>query len=96
MENISSRLAIIKKGQIIFNGAIKDLLEQSKGFVWSGTVTMDQYMDLSQKCKITSNIVEKEHHYLRILSKDKPGKNFTEIIPNLEEAYLKMVGEEVI
>lgn len=96
IESICNRLAIMKKGSLIYNGEVRDLLNRTHGLVWQGTVTMDDYLNISSNYKITSNVVEGDKYHLRILSARRPGDVFSEAEPNLEEAYLKVIDEEGI
>lgn len=91
IESICSDIGILKYGKLVFNGKIKELINQTKGYVWQGEVGFEQYLGLNENYNITSNIVEGDQYKLRLIAEENPVPHFELVTPSLEEAYLTVM-----
>lgn len=93
VEFTCSRLAILKEGQIVYHGGVRELLEKSEGSVWSFDVDRNEFDRIKRDYSIISTISEGEKVRLRIISGTKPFENALSIQPSIEDAYMKLIRE---
>lgn len=86
-------LSILNKGKLIYNGKVKNVIDEAEGYVWNLVVDygeLEKYMD---KYYVISSVAENDKIRLRILSKEKPSLNAAKALPTLEDAYMKLIKE---
>lgn len=87
----SNRIAIINRGEVIFNDESKKLIEKAKKKVIEGYVKESEYIEFSEKYKIIeqSGFEERGIKIKAIKGEDdKVPECFEEINPDLESAYI--------
>ncbi len=93
IEDISqscSALAVINKGQVLFEGAPSDLIAQARGKVW--TITMaDERPDDS--LSIVSTLQLREGVQYRVVGDPNGTHNATTVEPSLEDGYICLMRE---
>lgn len=87
------RLAVMKKGKILYSGSVQELLEAARGHVWSCQVEEEE----------TARHLEREYHVsakqyaeggikLRLLSRERPDCPCLPEEATLEDAYIYMTN----
>lgn len=93
VEFTCENLAILKEGQILYKGRVKELLKKAEGSVWSTDVDRDEFEKIKKNYRIISTVSEGEKVKLRILSSTRPSENAISISPSIEDAYMKFIRE---
>jgi ABC-2 type transport system ATP-binding protein len=92
IENSCEKLAIIKRGSILFQGTSSELIAQTQGKVWTGTVSEDQARHL----RASHNIVSTKHlehgQVLRIIAEAAPFSTAVSDQATLEDGYMLFTG----
>jgi ABC-type multidrug transport system ATPase subunit len=91
IEDIASscdRVAILNEGQLCYLGVPQEMTDEAQGKVWQSLMDEKVFNDISKRFDIVHHTRLKEGIRVRILAKDKPVDNATEVNPTLEDAYL--------
>jgi len=92
VEATATRIAMINKGRLLRDAAPEDLLKDLDGKVWKWTVSSAELPTLKQQYVISGTIRRSEGVEIRVVSGDQPNAQAVNAAPNLEDAYLYLVG----
>jgi len=92
VEATATRIAMINKGRLLRDAAPEDLLKDLDGKVWKWTVSSADLPSLKQEYVISGTIRRSEGVEIRVVSGDQPNAQAVNAAPNLEDAYLYLVG----
>jgi ABC-2 type transport system ATP-binding protein len=95
VEFTCENLAILKDGQIAYQGRVKELLEKALGSVWTSDVDREEFDRVKRDVNIISTVSEGEKVRMRIISATKPFENASAIQPSIEDAYMKLIREVI-
>jgi ABC-type multidrug transport system ATPase subunit len=88
-----TQVAILKKGKIIYDGAISTLMQRAKNQVWLCLVdTQKQLEHIEANYTVTSRQYRDQQMELRIISPCQPEVPCEKAVVTLEDAYLYMNG----
>lgn len=92
---VCNQLAVMKKGQFLYAGSMKDLIREAKGHIW-----ICQFQDeakareIEKMYHISSKQLSEDGVQLRLISKEKPNADCISVEPTLEDAYIYISGQE--
>lgn len=92
IESNCSQLAIMRKGNVLFQGTQDQLLSRVKGEVWAGTVADTALQELRLKHLVVSARKTLAGQEVRIVANGQPFDDAIPIAPGLEDAYMKVTG----
>jgi len=92
IESSCSRLAVMRKGNLLFQGTQEQLLEQVAGEVWSGVIADAALQELRAKQLVVSARKVAAGQEVRIVAEHPPFEGAAPIAPGLEDAYMKVIG----
>lgn len=88
VEYIADEIIVMKTGQLLHKGNVKEITRSIEGHVWECEVTKEEANELERKYTISNLKHENNMVNIRIVSKRKPFDNAINISPNLEDLYL--------
>lgn len=88
IEYIADQILIMKKGKLLAQGSVDDILTKAQNAVWECVVGREEVEKLNQQYCISNLKNERLQVRLRIVSKRKPHPNAIQIQPTLEDLYL--------
>ena len=93
----ASDLALLRLGEVIFQGAPADLVRQAEGKVWWADLPDDRVRDVTRRLPVTALERTLSGVRARVIA-DEPGAQFPELgfVPapaNLEDAYVWAMGD---
>lgn len=84
-----NKLCILRKGQIVYNGQMKELIAMADNHVFSRSFQNEvDFQKFQSEYKITSKIYEANGITVRFVSDAIPNFPCNRCIPNLEDAYI--------
>ena len=84
-----NKLCILRKGQIVYNGQMKELIARADDHVFSRSFQNEvDFQKFQSEYKITSKIYEANGITVRFVSETTPNFPCNRCIPNLEDAYI--------
>ncbi len=88
IEAIADRVFVMKQGQFVSQGSIRELVEEVQGHVWEMAIDPNE----TEKWEAQTNVanLRREDHrtVLRIISEDSPATGAVQIPATLEDLYL--------
>lgn len=84
---LCTKMAIMNKGQIVFQGAPQDALVELKGKVWRKSIERNEREHYKTNYQVISDKMVAGKPQIHILSESNPGNDFRQIEPNLEDVF---------
>jgi multidrug efflux pump subunit AcrB/ABC-type multidrug transport system ATPase subunit len=96
IEDIASscdRVAVLNHGRLKYVGAPVKMTDHARGHVWQVVVSEERFKAIQDQFRIVSHIRLDKEIRVRILAGQKPLPEAKEVLPNLEDAYLWLLGD---
>ena len=97
IEDISSScntVAVINKGEVLFNGTPKEMTELARGKVWKKSVGADQFEEATREIQVVHHMRDGDQIRFRCMAAEKPFGDAKEEHPLLEDAYLWLLTSD--
>ena len=97
IEDISSScntLAVINRGEVLFNGTPTEMTDIAKGHVWKGTLPADIFEEQTRKILVVHHMRDGNRIRFRAIAAEKPFNDAEEELPLLEDAYLWLLRSD--
>lgn len=89
-----NQLAVMKKGEFLYTGGMRELLDEARGHVWLCEAGDDeQARELERKYHVSSKQYTKEGIRLRIICENKPDVLCAPCEVSLEDAYIYLMNK---
>lgn len=95
IDSTCNNLAILNHGSMRYNGTKEALIEICTGKVWEFETSLDKSIELEETMMISCKNVNSDHAILRVLSDVKPFENAKNVPPNLNDAYIFAIEENM-
>jgi ABC-type multidrug transport system ATPase subunit len=92
VEAVATHVVLLNKGRILCTALPEEMLQQLEGKVWEWVVPSSELVTLKQKHIVSGTIRRSDGVQVRVVSERKPEANAVGRAPNLEDAYLYLVG----
>ena len=92
VESTATHIVLIDKGRLLRRAAPEDLLKELENKVWEWSVSSEELVTLKQKHIVSGTIRRSDGVQVRVVSEDRPEANAQNVSPNLEDAYLYIIG----
>jgi ABC-2 type transport system ATP-binding protein len=83
-----NQMALLNEGRLVYRGTPDQLVEGTRGFVWSALVTQEQYDRLKLDYPVISTIPSGLGWEIQFVGERPDGIDAVEVAPNLEHAYV--------
>jgi ABC-2 type transport system ATP-binding protein len=81
-------MALLNRGELVFSGSHEKLVKQAEGHVFKLNLTPAKYDIVKERYDVISTIPVEDGWEVQIVSDEAPEFNSSEIIPNIEDAYV--------
>jgi ABC-type multidrug transport system ATPase subunit len=81
-------MALLNKGELVFNGSPENLVKQAEGHVFRMTLSPHEYDIVKEKYNVISTIPVGSGWEVQIVSDLFPEFGATQVTPNIEDAYV--------
>ena len=88
IESIATQVLLVRKGQLILQGAPKELEQEMEGKVWQVKSNEETVRQYALHYNVSNIFREDDQLFVRILSKEKPDQNAIALKANLEDVFL--------
>ncbi|MFG3700331.1 ABC transporter ATP-binding protein [Micromonospora sp. NPDC047620] len=92
IESVANDIAIVAQGRLLRRGAPEQLLRTVTGHVWETVVGPDSVAAVQARHPVSRMVRTAHGVRVRLLSTTAPGPDATPVSPDLEDAYLAVVG----
>lgn len=93
VEFTCENLAILNKGELLFNGKVSELLKNAEGYVWTANIEREKLDEVRNIYQIISTVSEGDNIKLKLIAEKSPFKNAEATKPSIEDAYMKLMKE---
>ena len=84
-------VAILDKGNVLYTGTVKELINRAKGKVYSKTISISELEEVKRNYEVTGMLTLGNEVVVRVLSNEVL-KDFQLCDPNVEDAYMLTIG----
>ncbi len=98
IEDVASscnRVAVMKKGGVVYLGRPIDMAEIAEGKIWTMNLTPSEYEDIKDDLTVIHHMRENDIIRVRCLSEKAPNEDAQLVKANLEDAYLYLLKRKV-
>jgi ABC-type multidrug transport system ATPase subunit len=81
-------MALLNLGELVFSGSPENLVKKAEGHVFKLNLTPAEYDIVKERYNVISTIPVEDGWEVQIVSDEVPEFNSSEIIPNIEDAYV--------
>jgi len=81
-------MALLNRGELVFNGAPENLVKHAEGHVFKLILTPYEYEKVKETYNVISTIPVDKGWEVQIVADERPDFNSSDIIPNIEHAYV--------
>jgi hypothetical protein len=81
-------MALLNRGELVFNGAPENLVKHAEGHVFKLNLTPFEYEKVKEAYNVISTIPVDTGWEVQIVADERPDFNSSDIIPNIEHAYV--------
>lgn len=92
VRELCTKMAIMDQGQIVYQGAPQESLDELKGLVYQKSVSRDALEEYAANYSIISNKMVAGQPVIHILSETDPGNGFEQVRPNLEDVFFSKIN----
>jgi len=97
IEDISSScntMAVINRGEVLFNGTPSEMTEIARGKVWKSSLPAEQFEEETRDMLVVHHMRDGNHIRFRAIAAEKPFADAIEESPLLEDAYLWLLRND--
>jgi ABC-type multidrug transport system ATPase subunit len=87
VRELCTQMAIIREGEIIFEGAPEAAIADLEGQIWRKTVTKETLSEHEETCNVISTKLVAGRPVIRTHASSPPGPDFEAADPDLEDVY---------
>jgi ABC-type multidrug transport system ATPase subunit len=91
--DLCPRMAVLAAGRIQLEGSPLDLIEQTRGSIWSRTIERGELEMYVQRYRVISTRLFAGRTIVHILSESDPGAGFRQVEGDLEDVYFSTVAQ---
>ena len=95
IEDISSscnQVAVLNKGKLRYLGKPIDMTKEAEGHVWQFNIPAAEFNDFVSRNLVVHHMSEGDNVRVRVISEKSPWEGAISATPNLEDAYLWLLG----
>lgn len=97
IEDISSScstMAVINRGEVLFNGTPSEMTEIARGRVWKSSLPSEKFEELTREMLVVHHMRDGADIRFRAIASEKPFEDAVEESPLLEDAYLWLLRSD--
>ena len=85
--DLCTNMAIVHKGQVLYQGKPQDAVEELKGRIWERSVTQAELADYQQRYRVVSSKLRGGRPLLHVYSQEPLADGFVASTPDLEDVF---------
>lgn len=93
ISNLCSRMAIIRKGEIVAACTPREAINNLQGKIWEVCISREKLAGLKTRLTVISSQMFEGQARVRVFAKDRPDETFAAATPTLEDYYFNLVNK---
>jgi len=94
VEASATRIAVIRKGQLLVDAMPEELLQEVEGKVWEWIIPSEDVPSIKRQYRIGGTVRHRDGVEVRIVSESSPDEKARLTSPRLEDAYLYLIAKK--
>ncbi|HYN85754.1 MAG TPA: ABC transporter ATP-binding protein [Pyrinomonadaceae bacterium] len=91
---LCERMAVIRRGEIVFSSTPRDALARVEGAVWEADAARERVAEMKSRLRVVSAQARGGRVRVRVFARGPaPGEEFRAVEPTLEDFYFSLVSE---
>ena len=91
IEATCENIAVLDRGEIIYQGTVPELISRAEGRVYQAEISKRELEDLKKRCTVTSMLTLGNNVMARFLSEEKPFASAKRCDAGVEDAYMYLM-----
>ena len=91
VEATCENIAVLDRGEIIYQGTVPELIAHAEGSVYQAEISKRELEDLKKRCTVTSMLTLGNNVMVRFLSEEKPFASAKPCAAGVEDAYMYLM-----
>ena len=91
-----NQLAVMKKGEFLYSGSMRELLKQAEGHVWICKTKDEEARELERRYHVSSKQYVGDELHVRLISAAPPRMECSPCEATLEDAYIYIANKEKV
>jgi ABC-type multidrug transport system ATPase subunit len=87
VSDLCSRMAIINKGQVLLNGAPREVIDRVQGSIWRKLIGKGELPAHEEQFQVISTRLFAGNTMIHVFSPENPGPGFEQVTADLEDVY---------
>ena len=87
-------MAVINRGEVLFNGTPTQMTEIARGRVWKTVLPADRFEEATKQLLVVHHMRDGANIRVRCIAPSKPFEDAVEERPLLEDAYLWLLNSQ--
>ena len=92
IEAVADEIAVLTHGRLRLSGTVEELLSAAQDEVWEMTLPYDELAAVQARYTVTRSVRGPGGAHVRVLSHSAPAADAVPVVPDLEDAYLWLIG----
>ena len=88
-------MALLNKGEMVYNGSPENLVKHAEGHVFKLNLTPEEYEKVKEQYNVISTIPVETGWEVQVVTDDVPEYDAIPIIPNIEHAYVYFMEHKI-
>lgn len=93
VRELCSQMAIINKGEVVVEGAPRQILDDVRGRIWKREIPRQQAADYRARYHVISSKMASGNTVLHVYADSDPGDGFVAVDPDLEDVYFHRLAQ---
>jgi ABC-type multidrug transport system ATPase subunit len=89
--DMCTKMAIIHRGRVLFEGHPQDGIAELKGRIWEISISKNELPDYEQRYQVVSSKLICGRPFLHVLSRSSPSNLFAASVPDLEDVFFTKI-----
>ncbi|MBS6195689.1 MAG: ABC transporter ATP-binding protein [Clostridiales bacterium] len=91
IEATCENIAVLDKGNLLFQGTVSRLLEEAEGKIFTANVSRMELPMLKEQYPVTGMLIQGNQAQVRFVASGRPFENAAPCQPNVEDAYMYLM-----
>ena len=91
VEELCTRMAIIDRGEILFDAEPPRAIDELRGRIWRRTVSRDELPNVERDMAVISTRMLTGRTIVHVYAESSPGPEFEPVVPDLKDVYFSVM-----
>jgi ABC-2 type transport system ATP-binding protein len=94
VSELCGRMAVLSMGKVLLTGEPQEAVENLKGNIWKKIIRREELEDYYTEYEVISARLAAGKPVIHVFGKERPGKDFEQVDPDLEDVYFSTINRK--